>query len=73
MGSELFDEAVNGAATDTEEEDEDPPILPMNHAGTQPRSPVSCFILTCQRLVRGKPVCGGGHTCMTSGNTSCTP
>ena len=42
VGSELVpDEAVRGAgATDVEA-----PILPINHAGTQPLSPVSCLIL----------------------------
>jgi hypothetical protein len=46
VGKELFDELVNGAdVTDIDDEEDDPPILPMNHAGTQPRSPVSCLIL----------------------------
>ena len=42
VGSELVpDEAVRGAgATEVEA-----PILPTNHAGTQPLSPVSCLIL----------------------------
>jgi hypothetical protein len=46
VGRELFDVLVNGAeVTDIEDDEDEPPILPMNHAGTQPRSPVSCLIL----------------------------
>ena len=42
VGNELVpEEAVNGAGAT----EDDAPILPMNHAGTQPRSPVSCLIL----------------------------
>jgi hypothetical protein len=42
VGNELVpEEAVNGAGAT----EDDAPILPMNHAGTHPRSPVSCLIL----------------------------